>query len=401
MRWLSSLLWCAAPTYGLSQASLNALTQSSEQPIAVDAVRIDRAAADKVLTLPGDTRSFYETTIFARTSGYLSKWYVDIGDRVKEGQVLATIETPELDDQLTESKARLAQLKAEANVSATSSQFAKVSFDRWEAAAPDGVVSAQERDQKKSELDQSVAKLEASRSAVNLGEAEVQRLQTLEKFKNVLAPFEGVITDRHIDIGALVTAGSTTNTTPLFTLSQFNQVRIFVDIPQPAAPGIHVGMQATATTRELGELVFNGVVDRTASSIDPRSRTLKVEVLVPNPDLVLLPGMYVQVTFKTSRRNPPLRIPAAALCFTTDGPRVALIDARGKVTFRPVTIERDLGYCVEIGSGLADGDWVALNVGSQVSEGERVEAHLVDAPLNPMPLPPRLHASTRPSGPSL
>jgi RND family efflux transporter MFP subunit len=364
---------------GTTSADLQAqATLDAEQAVPIDVVRVEHASADALLTLPGDARAFYETTIFGRTNGYVSKWFVDIGDRVKENQVLATIETPELDDQLHETKANFAQLQAQANVAATNAKFAKVSFDRWEAAAPEGAVSQQERDEKKAELDSAVAKLEAAKSAVNLGQAQVQRLQTLEKFKQVVAPFDGVITQRFLDIGSLVTAGSTTNTTPLYTISQSNQIRIFVDVPQPAVQDIHVGMRARATVRELPGQIFGGIVDRTASAIDPRSRTLKVEVLAPNPNLTLLPGMYVQVSFETSRTDTPLRIPAAALIFGPDGPEVAVVGEDQKLTFRPVTIGKDTGDAVEISSGLSENELVGLNVGSQVISGEQVAAHLVE-----------------------
>ncbi|HZK80631.1 MAG TPA: efflux RND transporter periplasmic adaptor subunit, partial [Humisphaera sp.] len=355
-------------------------------------------ARETILTLPGDARSFYETTIFGRTNGYVSKWFVDIGDHVKENQVLATIETPELDDQLHETKANFAQLQAQSNVAATNAHFAKISDDRWEAAAPEGAVSQQERDEKKAELDSALAKLEAAKSAVNLAKAQVQRLETLEKFKQVVAPFDGVITQRFLDIGSLVTAGSTTNTTPLYTISQSNQIRVFVDVPQPAVPDIRVGMHAKATARELPGQEFVGIVDRTAASIDPKSRTLKVEVLVPNAKLDLLPGMYVQVTFATSRSNPPLRIPAAALIFGSEGPEVAVVADDKRITFRPIKIARDMGDAVEVASGVSENEMVALNVGSQVVSGEQVDPHPIE--IGPASAPRKNVAQIAPVSPA-
>jgi RND family efflux transporter MFP subunit len=367
-------------------------TLAGDRAISVDVVRVQRAASNGVLNLPGDARSFYETTIFGRTNGYVSKWFVDIGDHVKANQVLATIETPELDDQLNESKANLAQLNAQANVAATTAQYAKVTFDRWEAAAPEGAVSQQERDGKKADLDSAVAKVDAAKSEVNLGHAQVQRLETLEKFKAVIAPFDGVITQRYLDIGSLVTAGSTTNTTPLYTISQYDRIRVFVEVPQPAVEDIHVGMQAGVTTQQLPGQSFDGTVDRTASSIDPRSRTLKVEVLVPNPKLILIPGMYVQVNFQTSHAQTPLRIPAAALAFGPEGPQVAVVGNDKRLRFRPVTIARDMGDFVEIASGISEGDMVALNVGSQVNEGEEVEVNTIELAPTVAPSRPALPA---------
>ncbi|HET6247160.1 MAG TPA: efflux RND transporter periplasmic adaptor subunit [Tepidisphaeraceae bacterium] len=363
-----------------------ATDQAIGRPVPVDVVRVQRASAEGLLNLPGDARSFYETTLFGRTNGYIRKWLVDIGDGVKENQVLAEIETPELDDQLRETKANFAQLKAQANVAATNAQFAKVSYDRWEAAAPEGAVSQQERDEKKAELDSANAKLEAAKADINLGEAQVQRLQTLEKFKEVVAPFDGVITQRFIDIGSLVTAGSTTNTTPLYTISQSDKMRVFVEVPQPVMEDIHKGMQATVIARELPGQTFTGEVDRTALALDPKSRTMKVEVLVPNPKLLLLPGMYVEVSFETSRTNAPLRVPAAAMNFGPSGAQVAVVGKDQRITFRPVTIGRDMGDSVEISSGLSDNDMVALNVGSQVASGDQVEAHVIEMAAPPAPV---------------
>jgi RND family efflux transporter MFP subunit len=365
-----------------SAAELEAeVRHSAEEPTAVDVVRVQPSPAQTLLTLPGEARSFYETTIFARTSGYLSKWYVDIGDRVSEGQVLATIETPELDDQLTAAKAKVRQLNSEVHVAETAANFAKTSFERWEALAPQGAVSQQERDQKKSELDADVAKLEAAKAQVSLGEAEVQRLTTLSSFKKVLAPFEGTITQRHVDIGALVTAGSTTNTSPLFSIAQANQVRVFVDVPQAVVPYMKVGMPVTATAREFPGRTFEGKLDRTASSLDRTSKTLRVEVLVPNKDLTLLPGMYVQVAFANTRERPPVRVPAGAICFRVNGPQVAVVAGDDHhITFRDIKIARDLGDFVEVEAGVSPNEQVALNVGSDVSDGDRVEPHELELP---------------------
>ena len=373
-----------------TEALENDVRREGAAPLPVDAVRVSRASADRLFSLPGDARSYHETTIFARTSGYVRKWWVDIGDTVTESQILATIETPELDDQLRQAKARVGQLQAQANVAATAASFAKISYDRWAAGGNDGVVSAQERDQKKSELDTSLAKLEAARSEVKLGEAQVAQLQTLEAFKEVRAPFNGVITQRHVDIGDLVTAGSTTNTSPMFNLSQADLIRVFVDVPQTALPNIHVNMEAYAKARELGDLKFRGTVDRWASSLDLHSRTMRVEVLVPNgirqcpadfffhPPSLLHPGMYLQVTFQTNRTDPPLRIPPAALAFGPHGAQVAVVGTDRRVHFRPIVIDRDMGDAIEVESGLSDGEVVALNVGSQVVEGEQVDSHLID-----------------------
>jgi RND family efflux transporter MFP subunit len=351
-----------------------AAEESADAPIPVNVMHVEPAPADNLLVLPGDARAFAETTIFARTSGYLSEWKVDIGDRVKAGQELATIDNPELDDQLAAAKAKVEALKSDVRVAQTNADFAKVSADRWASAAPDGVVSVQERDQKNSEYASSLAKVKSAEAQVKLGEADVQRLTTLSKFKSVVAPYAGTITQRHVDVGALVTAGSTTNTSSLFTIAQFDQIRIFVDVPQPAVADVKIGMPVTARVAEYPDHVFAGKVDRTADAIDPASKMLRVQVLVPNPDRLLLPGMYAEVTFKSVRAKPPLRIPAAALCLRPTGPKVAVVGDDGQVAFRDIKIGRDTGEFIEVTSGLNGNETVALNIGNDVVDGSHIDA---------------------------
>lgn len=341
----------------------------------VDVVPVTRSAPTRILELPGEAHAFHETTIFARTSGYLRKWNVDIGDRVEEGQLLATIETPELDDQLDEAEAKVVELGAEQKLAEAAADFAKISFDRFDTGAPDGVVSQQERDEKRSNLDSSLAHVEVGKANVKLGEAEVARLKTLEGFKRVTAPFAGIVTDRRVDLGDLVTAGSSSNTTLLFKLAQYGQLRVDVDVPQASSGEIHAGMQVVAYAPERPERRYAGVVDRTAGAIDPGARTLKVEALVANPDLSLLPGTYLQVEFETTREVSPLRIPSAALMMRPSGPEVAVVGADGEVSFHKVRIERDLGDFVEVNEGLAEGEQVALNLSRDVHDGGRVVAH--------------------------
>jgi RND family efflux transporter MFP subunit len=356
------------------------LGRTAGAALPVNVIHAKAAPVERLLTLPGEIRSLYETTIFARTSGYLSKWVVDIGDHVKAGQVLATIDTPELDDQMIAAKAKVGQLKAELQMAEAASQFAKVSSERWENMAPKGGVSKQERDQKKAELDASVAKVAAAKAQVDLADADIQRLNTLLAFRNVTAPFAGTITQRCVDVGALVTAGSTTNTTPLFMISQHDQVRVCVDVPQDAAGDVRVGTDSTLEVKTFTGRKFTGKVDRTSEAVDPASRTLKVQVLVPNEDHALRPGMYCQVTFQNPRQNPPVAIPAGALVLRTAGTQVGVVSADGRISFRNVKVARDLGDTVELASGVEPGEVVALNVASQVADGQVVSAHVTDAP---------------------
>ena len=336
------------------------IQRAANQPAAVDVIHVKTGAADELLTLPGEARPFRDSTIFARISGYVSKWSLDanhkpcewttdIGDHVEEGQVLATIETPELDNQIAAAKAKIKQLNAQVAVADTSTVFARLSFKRWAASSGDGAVSVQERDQKESELNSCVAHLEAAKAEVTLAEADLARLLTMDGFKEVTAPFHGTITDRRVDVGDLVSAGSTSNTTSLFSIAQYAQMRVWVDVPQAVAARISHGMTAMVF---YGDREFPGHVDRTAETINLASRTLKVEVLVQNPNHELLPGTYLQVKFQFKRTHPPLQIPSSALVWKSSGPQAAVLDEEGKVRFVAVKIARDMGDLVEV-EGLA------------------------------------------------
>jgi RND family efflux transporter MFP subunit len=342
----------------------------AEQPPPVNVVKVQFAPPRQVLTLPGETRGWYSSTIFARVNGFLAKWFNDIGDRVKSGQVLATIDTPELDAQLEAAQAQVNASEAEVKVKEADAEFAKTTYERWQGS-PKGVVSEQERQDKKARFDAAVAALNAAQARVKLDKANVDRLTHLTEFKQVTAPFDGVITERRVDIGDLVTAGSTTNTSPLFGIAQVDKIRVFVNVPQSASVQLGVGSSAQVTASEHPTRTFEGKVTRTSESIDPRARTLRVEVDLSNSDLALLPGMYVKVAFSL-KPTTFLQVPASALLFRASGPQVAVITDDDKVKFKDVTIARDNGHLVEIASGLAEGDRVALNINNQIANGERV-----------------------------
>ena len=348
------------------------LRLDSARPPTVSVAKVELAACESPLTLPAECRAFLETTIFARVSGYLRQWDHDIGDRVKAGTVLATIDTPELDEQINIARAKLDSLLADVKLAQANLDFAKITSERFQAGAPSGAVSQQEADQKKAELEVSVARLESAGAQVALGRAEVRRLETLAGFKSVVAPFDGVITRRHIDIGDLVTAGSTTNTTPLFTICHSDKVRVYVKVPQVARSGIRVGSQGLVTAREFPGRTFKGIVDRTAEAINPDTGTLRVEVLADNPDGALLPGMFANVTFHCSRASPPIRVPAAALMMLPNGPHVAVVGPDQCVRFQPIEIAKDMGDEIEVSKGLSPGQTVALNISNEIANGQKV-----------------------------
>ena len=352
------------------KALVEETTTTADEPPAVDVVTVQNAPPTQLLALPGETRAWYETTIYARVNGYVANWVSDIGDTVKKGQIMATIETPELDDQLVAASAKLKAAEAEVSVQQSNVAFARTTYNRWRNS-PKGVVSDQERDAKKAEYDSSVANEAAAESQVRLAQADVDSLSALTQFKQVTAPFDGVVTARRIDIGGLITAGSTSSTTSLYTVAQSDRIRVFVDVPESASFQMIEGTPAQITADELPGRVFRGAVSRSSRAIDFNTKTLKVEVDIPNPDLVLLPGMYVHVSFQL-KQSGLLQIPASALVFRSAGPQVATVDERGKIAFHNVTIASDQGDVVEIGAGVSAGQEVALNIGDQIADGDRV-----------------------------
>jgi RND family efflux transporter MFP subunit len=344
-------------------------TRSEEAP-PVEVMQVDLAPPTQTLTLPGETQGWYSSTIYARVSGYVAKWIADIGDQVKKDQVLATIDTPELDAQLEAAQAQLTASEAEVKVKEADADFAKTTFERWQGS-PKGVVSDQEREDKKARYAVGVAELNAARARVILDQANVNRLTFLTRFKQVTAPYDGVITARRVDIGDLVTAGSTASTTSLYGIAQSEKIRVFANVPQAVAADVGDGTPVQVTANEYPNRIFEGKVTRTSKSIDSQARTLRVEVDLPNDDLALLPGMYVQVVFHLKPTS-FVQVPASALLFRVAGPQVAVIGDNGTVKFQDVTIARDNGNFVEIASGLAPGDKVALNISNQIADGERV-----------------------------
>jgi RND family efflux transporter MFP subunit len=349
-----------------------ATTAEADHPPAVQVVNVESAAPVDTLTLPGEVRGWYASALYARVSGYVGNWVSDIGDHVAKGQVMATLETPDLDSQLDAAKQALKVADAEVKVREADADFAKTTYDRWQGS-PKGVVSDQEREEKKSQYAVSIAQLNAARAAVSQKQSDVDRLTFLTEFKKVTAPYDGVVTARHIDVGDLVSTGNTL----LYGVAQYDQVRVFVNVPQSASSDIGVGTEVQVTVSEVPNRVFKGKVTRTSNSLDPRARTLSTEIDLENNDHVLLPGMYVQVAFHLNSAN-FVQVPAAAMLFRPNGPQVAVVDKDDKVKFQDVTIGRDDGNFIEIASGLSEGERVALNISSEITDGEHVTVNEAD-----------------------
>jgi RND family efflux transporter MFP subunit len=358
----------------------DAIAAASAAPL-VQVVSVGKAAAGRPLTLPGETAAWYESSIYARVSGYVATWSADIGDHVETGQVLATIETPELDADFLAAKAKLNAAESQVKVRQAEAEFAASTYARWRDS-PKGVVSEQEREDKKAGQASSAAQLEASRAQVNLARADVERLAAFEQFKRVTAPYAGTITERRIDIGNLVNAGSSAASTPLYRMAQDLPLRVFVNVPQSAAGDLmKVGIPVEISTNDPATHKVAGTITRTSAAIDPQARTFRVEIDIANPGHTLVPGMYVEVGFLLDSSR-MLQVPAAALVFHSGQPQVAVVDRSGAVHLRNVTIGRDDGIVIELQSGVASGEHLVLNLSNQIVDGQKVrmtEARAVGA----------------------
>ena len=313
---------------------------------------------DEELVLPGSLLAFAESPIYARTSGYLVRWYKDIGSRVNEGDLLATIDAPEVDQELNQTRAARQQIVAQL-------ELAKSSAERWENLRKSDSVSAQEADQQTSAYKQAQANLAAA-------DANVRRLEQLENFKKVYAPFSGVITKRNVDPGALINAGAGASGRELFDIARIDPLRVYTSVPQAYAPFIKVGGQTTVTLQEFPGQKFLGKIARTAESIDPNTRTLLTEVDVSNKDGRLLPGSFGEVHFAVGSNVNKVTVPVNAMLFRAEGPRLAVVDGSHKIQLRPINIGRDYGTSLEILGGVSTEDSIVINPPDSLQEGQEV-----------------------------
>jgi membrane fusion protein, multidrug efflux system len=333
----------------LSQSSANtAMIVSVISPV--------RATSDLGTPLPADVQAFIQASIHARASGYLKNWYVDIGDHVTNGQVIAQIDTPELDEQLAQAKAQLDQAKASLNLS-------KITSDRWTELLKTSSVSEQDAAEKQSDYVLQQANVEAAR-------ANQERLEDLKSYDNVTAPFTGVITARNTDIGQLISSGSGPE---LFRMAQTDPLRVYVQVPQQFVYDIIPGQKAEVTFLEKPGQVFEATVTQTAGAVDPVTRTLQVELQIPNPRGELFAGSYAQVRFNHSPDRGALTISDNAIIFRAQGTQVALVGDDNKVQLRDIKVGRDFGDDIEVLEGLKANDRVINNPSDSIADGEVVE----------------------------
>lgn len=323
----------------------------------VATIKPQRGPADEELVLPGTVQAYYAAPIYARTSGYLKMWYTDIGAHVQRGQLLAEIDTPEVDQELRQSEADLATSQA-------NYELAKTTNERWQGLLATDSVSKQDAETKAS--DEAAKKATLASSAAN-----VARLRDLESFKRVVAPFDGVVTARNTDIGALIAAGQNSGTA-LFQMSDLRKLRVYVQVPQPYAPAATPGVVAQLTFQERPDKSYPTQVVRTAQALDPTSRTLQVELQVDNSKGELFPGAYAEVHFNLAANTETLRVPINTLVFRSAGLQVAVVGADHHIRLKKITEGRDFGKSVEVLSGLDPNDQIVLNPPDSISDGIQV-----------------------------
>jgi RND family efflux transporter MFP subunit len=320
--------------------------------IAVNVATAQRDSKPKELILPGTIQAFYQTTIFPRSNGYVKSWKVDIGDNVQAGQLLAEISTPEVDQQLAQARAQ--------------EEIAKLTADRWRDLLDKKVVSKQEYDQ--------------NEKAYEAAKANLQQLEKIQGFQQILAPFAGKIAARNIDVGTLVTAGTGNSGTPLFSLVQSDVLRVYVFAPQENAPSIHEGLAAKIVLQEYPGQEFDGKVTRTAGALDPQSRTMQVEVQVPNQQGKLYAGMYGQVKFLLPDDNAPIVVPADAFVFRAQGPQVVTVTNDNRIHWQKISVGRDFGTQLEVLNGLKENTEVVMNPTDDLREGIEVQVKGAEKP---------------------
>jgi RND family efflux transporter MFP subunit len=365
---VAALAWVGILPRLSRREAVTRVKSRAEAGLRVSTVAARPAPKETVLTLPGGTQAIQDTTLYARTNGFLARRTVDIGDRVQAGQLLAEIESPELDQELERARVHLEEARANLIL-------ARSTLKRIDSLLSTHAVSEQELDDQK-------VRVNTAEAAVKAGEADVRRLQSLQSYEKVVAPFDGTITARNVDKGALITSGSGVAVTSLFSIADSSGLRVFIDVPQYASPGVAENEAADVLVREFPSRVFHAKVVRTARALDPATRTLRTELYLPNPDGVLLPGMYVQVKLRIAREDSGVIIPARTLVFRKEGPRVVVVTSEKRAELRAVKLGRDFGPEIEVLQGLGEKELLVENPTDDLESGQlvRVEAQEPPAP---------------------
>jgi RND family efflux transporter MFP subunit len=323
--------------------------------------------------LPGNAEADLTASIYGRTNGYLKRWLVDIGDHVKEGQLMGEIAAPEVDAQLEQAKATLLQSKANLLKLQADEVYARAEESRYRPLLQRGAATKEAYEQKFAQWQVDAASVSAMEATIKVNEADIHRLTALQSYERLTAPFDGIVTARNVDPGDLITADNPTTEKQLFHVAKIDPLRVFVDVPQVFSTDIKAGQKAILYRREDPGKQYAGVVERTANALDPNTRTLRTQVDVPNPTGALLPGMYLQVKFSFDREVVPVIVPTAAIIVRTKGPRIAVVDEHNQIHYRDVKLGSDFGEELEVLSGLKPGEHLVVYPGDDLPEGTTIE----------------------------
>jgi membrane fusion protein (multidrug efflux system) len=352
-----------------ARASLESMQASLAGGPRVEVVTPKLGSSDRALTLPGSVQPLQETVVYARANGYVRRWLVDIGDAVKADQLIAELDTPDLDQQIDQARAQVAQAQASILQAKANREFSSMTYDRYKTLTAQGLSAQADLDQRKAQAAVDEANLTVAQASANAAEANLRHLVQLKAFARVTAPFDGRVTVRMIEIGTLVTSG---NATPLFKIATMDPARVFVQVPQDVAPGVRAGQPARVGVREYAGREFAGTVTRSADELDPSSRTMNTEVRVPNGDGALIAGMYAEVTMTLPLSHRVVEIPATALVNDAKGVRVVTVDADDRVHVVPVVVEQDNGATIDVASGLTGTERVVKLGTAELTEGTHV-----------------------------
>jgi RND family efflux transporter MFP subunit len=372
---LAVLLGVAAFAAGLlpkvlARRALEAETSAAARSVPrVELITAQAITSDRDLVLPGSIEPLEQTVVYARAQGYVKRWLVDLGAQVNEGDLLAEIDTPELDAQLEQAKAQLAQAEADVTRAVANEAFSKTNLQRYQQLAPAGVASQQELERGRAQAQVDESAVTVAKANVAAQGANLRRLVQLKGFAHVTAPFAGTIVARTVERGALVSPG----VSPLFKLASLQTVRVLVQVPQDVAPSVKTSLPAKMRVREFAGQIFEGVVAHAAGALDDSARTMTVEVRVPNPDGKLLSGMYAQVSLTLPTPHRLFELPVTALYSDSKGTRVATVTQEGRVAMRAVGIERDTGQTVQISTGLDGSERIVKLANAGLSDGSAVE----------------------------
>ena len=356
-----------------ARSTLVAQTAAQQSPLRVSVVRADAAAGARQLTLPATLAPYQRTFVYARANGYVRRWLVDIGARVRQGQLLAELETPELDQQLSQARATVAQRVAALVQARANLDYAQITAKRYHSLFLESLIAKQLDDQMRTQAEVAAANVKAAVADLEASRAYVRQLEQQIAFGKVLAPYDGTITQRLVDVGTLVNAGAGSTASSLFELEATNPIRAFINVPQPFAPSVREGADANVMVRQFPGRAFPGKVARTSGALDPTSRTLRTEIDVPNDKAELLAGMYGEVSIGTEISHPVVRVPSSAILADARGVHVAVVDGSGRVNLAAVQLGLDDGTTVDVVSGLEGGEQVIASPPADAADGLQVQ----------------------------